>query len=189
VSSFAAFGQEVATPVIESGFNYSFTRVNAGASIGSYTANGGSGDVEYNLNKAVGMVADLDGNYVGNANELSLSNTTFISLFGPRFNWRVSRVTTYVQTLVGGARFSNALDSNLPNPILGGSRNGFAGAIGGIAVKPFQVEYLITETPSAFSNVNHAQNNLRYSAGLVFRFGPNRAADYPSDGGHPYGTP
>jgi hypothetical protein len=55
------------------------------------------------------------------------------------------------------------------------TRNGFATVAGGgiditvtnhIAVKPIQLEY-ITARPSS----NSFQNNLRYSAGVVFRFG------------------
>ena len=64
-----------------------------------------------------------------------------------------------------------------------GNRNGFAAAIGGgmdiplghfISVKPIQLEYLMTQDPSPFTQVNHTQNNLRYSAGIVFRFGAAR---------------
>jgi len=55
------------------------------------------------------------------------------------------------------------------------TRNGFATTTGGgidiavtkrVAVKPIQLEY-ITARPSG----NSFQNNLRYSAGVVFRFG------------------
>jgi opacity protein-like surface antigen len=179
-SGVVAFGQEATTPRIETGVDYQFTRFNSGGNLGSYSANGGSGFFEYNLNHVVGLVADLGANYVGNANGVSINNTTFTYLFGPRFNWRTSRYTFYVQTLVGGARFSNAFDpaSNAPN--LGISENSFAAAIGGgvdvrlsdhIAVKPIQVEYLMTQLPSEFVNVNQVQNNLRYSAGIVYRFG------------------
>jgi len=60
------------------------------------------------------------------------------------------------------------------------SNNVFATALGGgvdvrltdhIAVKPIQVEYFMTQLPSAATNLHYAQNNLRYSAGVVFRFG------------------
>ena len=40
-----------------------------------------------------------------------------------------------------------------------------------IAVKPIQVEYFMTQLPQLASNLNRVQNNLRYSAGVVFRFG------------------
>ncbi len=180
VSGFSAYAQEASTPLVETGFNYTFTRINPGGSLTSYTANGGSGYVEYNLNHVVGLVADLGANTIGTVNGYALNNTTFTYLFGPRFNWRLSRFTPYVQTLVGGARFSNAYDPGSASPVLGVSENSFAAAIGGgvdvrltdhIALKPIQVEYLMTQLPSEFVNVNQVQNNLRYSAGVVFRFG------------------
>jgi opacity protein-like surface antigen len=179
-SGIAAYAQEVTTPIVETGVDYSFTRVNPGGSLTSYTANGGSGFVEYNLNHVVGLVADLGANYIGNVNGFALDNTTFTYLFGPRFNWRMSRLTLYAQPLVGGARFSNAYDPGSPLPVLGASENTFAAAIGGgvdyrltdhVAVKPIQLEYVMTQLPSSFVNVNQVQNNLRYSAGIVLRFG------------------
>lgn len=179
-SGIAAYAQEATTPLFETGLDYTFTRVNPGGNLTSYTANGGSGFVEYNLNHVVGLVADLGGNYIGNVNGFPIDNTTFTYLFGPRFNWRMSRLTLYAQTLVGGARFSNAYDPQSSAPVLGTSENTFAAAIGGgidyrltdhLAIKPIQVEYLMTQLPSTFANVNEVQNNLRYSAGIVFRLG------------------
>jgi opacity protein-like surface antigen len=181
VSGVAANAQETApTPVAEVGFSYSYTRVNPGGSLSGYNANGGYGYVEYNVNKIVGLVADLGANYVGNAGGLQLQNTTFEYLFGPRFNWRKSRFTPYVQALVGGQRFSNGLDPSSTTPRLGTSQNNFAAAFGGgvdfnltnhIAVKPIQLEYLMAQTSAGAGNLNFVQNNLRYSAGVVFRFG------------------
>jgi len=179
-SGIAAYAQEATTPRLETGLNYTLTYNNSGGSLGSYTTNGGSGFVEYNLNHAVGLVADLGANYTGTVNGVPIDNTTFTYLFGPRFNWRTSRVTLYMQTLVGGARFSNAFDPGSPAPSQGISENTFAAAIGGgvdvrltdhIAIKPIQLEYLMTQLPSTFVNVNQVQNNMRYSAGVVFRLG------------------
>ncbi|MGD1094903.1 MAG: hypothetical protein ABSB35_23285 [Bryobacteraceae bacterium] len=104
----------------------------------------------------------------------------FTYLFGPRFKWRMSRLTRYVQALVGGAKFSNAYNPASNSPVLGVSENTFAAALGGgvdfrltdhIAIKPIQVEYFMTQLPNTFTNVNQVQNNLRYSAGVVFRLG------------------
>jgi hypothetical protein len=172
--------QEVATPKVEIGLNYSFSHLNPGGTLSSYNENGGHGDVEYNLNKVVGLVADLGGSYVGSANGIQLNNTTFMYLFGPRFNWRHSRYTPYVQTLFGGARFSNGLNPSATNPVLGTSQNNFAAAFGGglditvsnhLAVKPFQVDYLMTQFSPGSGYPSNVANNLRYSAGVVFRFG------------------
>ncbi len=174
-----ASAQETA-PAAEVGFSYSYTRVNPGGALSSANANGGYGYVEYNFNRVVGLVADLGANYVGNAGGVQLQNTTFQYLFGPRFNWRMSRFTPYLQTLVGGQRFSSGLDPSSSTPRLASAQNNFAAAIGGgidynltkhIALKPIQVEYLVAEVSPFGRNVNFVQNNLRYSAGVVFRFG------------------
>ena len=178
--SLAAQAQESEAPKAEIGVNYSLTRMNPRGNLSSYTANGGSAYVEYNVNGVLGLVADFGGNYIRNDKGTSLANTTFTYLFGPRFNWRKSRFTPYVQTLVGGARFSNAFDSTLPSPSLGRSENTFAAAIGGgvdvrlthhLLLKSGQVEYFLTQLPNTSQNVDLVQNNLRYSAGVVFTFG------------------
>ncbi len=178
----AANAQETAeTPKWEIGANYTYTRVNPGGALDSYNSNGGSAYAEYNFNKVFGLVADLGGTHAGTDNGIALNNTTFEYLFGPRFNLRHSRFNYYVQTLVGGERFSNGLNpGSTSNPVTNASQNNFAAAIGGgvdialtshIAVKPIQVEYLLTQISPAGGSLNYVQNNLRYSAGVVFRFG------------------
>src|SRR5712691_3355395 len=110
-SAVAANAQETATtPAAEVGFNYSYARMNPGGTIPSFNQNGGSGYIEYNINKVVGVVADLGAYHNGNVSQFPIDNTTFSYLFGPRFNWRMSRMTPYVQALVGGARFSSSFD-------------------------------------------------------------------------------
>jgi hypothetical protein len=186
LGTFLTFGmlasaqETVETPKIEVGLSYSFTRVNPGPELSSYNANGGYGDVEYNFNKVFGFVADVGANYVGADNGVQIGNTTFEYLFGPRFNWRRGRLNPYVQTLFGGERFSNGLNPTSATPLLMTSQNNFAAAFGGgvditisnhFAVKPIQVEYLMTQISPAGGAVNYVQNNLRYSAGVVFLFG------------------
>ena len=178
-SAMVASAQESAsTPKAEVGLNYSFTRVNPGSGFGSYNANGGFGDVAYNFSKNLGVVADLGATYYGTVNGFQFNNTSFEYLFGPRFNLRYSHFNPYVQALFGGQRFSNGWDPAAFDPRLGTSQNNFAMAFGGglnvplndhIAIRPFQLEYLGTRlTPN---NVSYMQNDLRYSAGVVFRFG------------------
>ena len=181
VSGVVASAQETApTPKVELGLNYGFTRVNLGGTAPDFTQNGGSGYVEYNINKVLGLVADLGGYHNGDINNFQIDNTAFTYLFGPRFNWRMSRVTPYVQMLVGGARITASYLDPTTNARVSGHQNGFATALGGgldialthhISVKPIQVEYLMTQDPNPFTQVNHVQNDLRYSAGVVLRFG------------------
>jgi opacity protein-like surface antigen len=177
LSGVVASAQET-TPLTEVGLSYSYMRVNPGGTLSSYNANGGYGYAEYNFSKVFGLVGELGANYVGSANGVYLGNTTFEYLFGPRFNWRHSRFTPYVQALVGGERFSNGLNPASSTPRLLTSQNNFAAAFGGgvdfaltnhIAVKPIQVEWLTAQVSN--SNLSYAQNNVRYSAGVVFRFG------------------
>lgn len=180
LAGIAASAQEVTeTPKVEVGADYTYIRENAGGTLGSYNQNGGSAYVEYNFNKVFGMVADLGGTYAGTVNGIPVDTTTFEYLFGPRVNLRHSRYTFYMQSLFGGERLSNGFNPGAANPLLGSAQNNFAAAFGGgvdiavtshIAVKPIQVEYLMSQVAPG-SGPSFVENNLRYSAGLVFRLG------------------
>ena len=163
--------QESGAPAVEVGVNYSFVHVTSPQGLGSYGENGGSASFAYNVNRTLGLVGDLGGYDSGN-----LGVHTFSYMVGPRLNWRMSRVVPYVQFLFGGIHewgFANS-DGTSSTP------NAFATAAGGgvdinitrhIALKPFQLEYFMTQLPNSVSTPNSVQNNLRYSAGLVFNFG------------------
>jgi opacity protein-like surface antigen len=93
---------------------------------------------------------------------------------GPRFNWRHSRFTPYVQALVGGERFSSGFNPASTDQRLLASQDNFAAALGGgldIAATNHVAIKLTTQISNSAANVNYVQNNLRYSAGVVFRFG------------------
>ena len=163
-----AFAQdEASTPKYEIGVNYSWLYVNSSANDNQRTGNGGSGYFEYNLNRSWGLVADVGG-YANTRKDDRLMTY----LFGPRYNFRFSRWTPYAQALFGGAHLWNG-------PAYGHNENGFAAAFGGgvdyrltnhIALKPIQVEYVLTrlDNPNTFGG---HQNDIRYSAGVVFRLG------------------
>ena len=143
-------------------------------------SNGGSGYFVYNLNPVIGLVADFGGYRNGSLHGSFDSDTTFTYLFGPRFSWRRwSRVTPYTQFLFGGARISAAL-VDPDGSVRSSDQNSFALAAGGgidvalthhIAATPIQVEYLMTQATDFAGATGNVQNGLRYSAGLVFRFG------------------
>jgi hypothetical protein len=158
------------TPKGEVGLTYSFFHRNNEQMTNSYSQNGGSGYFELNANKTIGLVADLGG-YDGGPDR-----RTFTYLFGPRLNFRTSRITPYVQFLLGGAHEWGVINQ----AGISSAQNGFALAAGGgidinighhFAVKPVQLEYVMTQVPQWASNLNSVQNNLRYSAGIVYRFG------------------
>ena len=176
MAAIAANAQESApTPVAEVGMNFSSTTFYPSGGAPSFTAQGGSGALVYNFNKTLGVVADLGAYH--NGSDVNFSPTAFSYLFGPRLNLRKQKVTPYVQALFGGVRVT----SNLLDPDTGVSvpQSAFAAAFGGgmdvrlsdhIYLKPFQVEYMMTRVPNLWSPDN-MQNNLRYSAGIVFRIG------------------
>ena len=166
--------EESPLPQVEVGLTYSGIHLNAANNNSQITGNGGSGAFEYNINKWLGAVADLGG--YANTRD-GIEHNAFTYMFGPRFNWRYNRLTPYLQSLFGGANVWNGVNSN--------TQNTFALAIGGgvdyaltrhIAIKPLQVEYFLSQFNSerlggATSSFGNHQNGVRYSAGVVFRFG------------------
>jgi hypothetical protein len=105
----------------------------------------------------------LGGYYTGNGFRAGI----FSYLFGPRINLRgYGKLTPFAQVLFGGAR---SIDIS---PL-----NAFAMVAGGgveykvsehFAIRPVQAEYFLTKFADGATN---RQNNFRYSAGIVFRFG------------------
>jgi hypothetical protein len=149
------------TPKAELYVGYDYVRLTSGGT--SFNFNGGSGQFAYNTNNWVGIVGDLSGCYTSNGFGAGIISY----LFGPRVNLHGhGRVTPFAQVLFGGAR---SIDIS---PL-----NTFAMTVGGgvdfrisehFAIRPVQVEYFLTKFTDGVSN---QQNNFRYSAGIVFRFG------------------
>jgi opacity protein-like surface antigen len=180
VASAASAQEQPATPIVEVGLDYSLLHSTSTPGGSQITSNGGSGYLVYNLNRVVGLVADFGAYHNGSVHGSFNSDTTLTYLFGPRFSWRRwSRVTPYTQFLFGGARISAAFAS--PGSTEADSdQNSFALAGGAgidialthhIAIKPIQVEYVMTQASDFAGNRGNVQNGLRYSAGVVFRFG------------------
>ena len=178
LSGTAAMAQESATPKVEVGLNYSWDRLNPGGGLSAYNANGGFADVQYNLTRNLGIVADLGGNYTGTANNIGVSNTTFEYLFGPRANLRHGRFNPFVQALFGQERFTNGFAPAAPAGYTSAAQTNFAMAFGGgldvainhrLAVPPVEVDYMPLQIGNA--NLRYTQNDFRYAAGIVLRFG------------------
>jgi opacity protein-like surface antigen len=176
LSAVVASAQET-TPKVEVGLSYSWLHVNSSNFDFQRTGNGGSGYVEYNINPIIGLVGDFGG-YANTRTGINDKALTY--LFGPRFNMRhFQRWTPYVQFLFGGAYAWSGPNGFQQN------QNAFATAAGGgldfnlnkrISIKPIQVEYVMTQFDSAKLGGSTAgfgdhQNDVRYSAGVVFKFG------------------
>ena len=135
--------------------------------------NGGSGSLAVNIAPTIGIVGDF-GVYHNNTSGVSTNNFTY--LFGPKFAYRGNeRVTPYFHILLGGVHASSSFST--PSSSVSESSNAFALAIGGgldakvaphIAIRVAQIDYLLTKLPD---DKDDRQNNVRVSAGIVFRWG------------------
>ena len=134
-----------------------------------FNSHGGSGSLSVNPTNWLGLVADVGGYH---SSDNGLGVTTISYLFGPRFVARSSSpVTPFVQVLFGGVHSSASIGG------ASGSTNAFAMSAGGgldvkvspqVALRVIQAEYLFTKLNDGIDN---HQNNVRVSAGIVFRFG------------------
>jgi outer membrane immunogenic protein len=175
----AAFAAAQDFPKAEAAMGYSMLRVSSTGYIEQYTMNGGSANIALNFSKHLGLVADFGGYNNNNIRGVNVDNTTFTYLFGPRFSHRTDRVTIFGDVLLGGAHISasgNVVNNGVTTKIAE-SNNSFSMVVGGgfdvnvskhMAIRPAQFDYLMTRF-NPF-NASPTQNNLRYSAMVVFKF-------------------
>ena len=152
---------------------YSYVRAKPSTSgAPSFNLNGGSGSIAFNPSSSFGVVADFGGYHLDETiGGTPVSGNLYTYLFGPRLYYRGPGLTPFVQALFGGARLTGgALGTT-------GSENAFAMTVGGgldvnasrhVGIRLAQVEYLMTRFTEGTSR--ETQNNLRVSAGIVFRF-------------------
>jgi hypothetical protein len=118
----------------------------------------------------------------------------FTYLFGPVVKVPTSRVTFFGETLFGGSNTNGyadlikALNAGGGTISASGTQHPFTMAVGGgldinlskhVALRPVELDYVLTRYTNPLTSTNN-QNNFRYLAGVVFRFGgappppPNR---------------
>ncbi len=158
----------VDTPSAEASVGYSFMRNFAIAGSPGANQHGVSGSLAWNANQWLGVVGDL-GVYKVAGLASGFSGHSLSYLLGPRFSYRSnSAVTPFAQALVGGAHLTTSFAG------VSTGRDAFAFTVGGgldvratdtVAIRLFQGEYLFTHFG------NQQQNNMRLSAGVVFRLG------------------
>jgi len=177
-----------ATPRAQLELGYSYARFSPSIpQSSSRSLNGGGGAFTYVVNRWWGIKADLEGYgsttiyapYQGGT--LKSSGNMFTYLFGPEITYRTKRFTPFAEVLFGGAHSSAFAKLYQASGQTGAapSQNSFALATGGgvdiyvsehIAIRPAQLDYLMTRFTNPFSGTNN-QNNFRYQAGIVFTFG------------------
>ncbi len=191
-------------PKVEWSLDYSFWRAMPTSRTNRMGyLHGGSTSVAYNFTNYLGIVADFAG-FDNNrltifapttSQTVNSSGSAYTYLFGPRvsFRSRHDRFTIYGQALFGGVNASAVhIDGCGTAPVCTplGSQNAFAEAFGmGLDVKlthrlawrVFEGNYTLTRFRDAAGNplLPNYQKNVRFSSGLVFRFGGEPAAPPP----------
>jgi hypothetical protein len=170
-----AQGFETNTPTVEVGAGYGFRSWGApAAGNGRTNMNGWNADANYNLNRLVGIAFDAAGTGQTVTSD-GFTYTQRINTFmaGPRlFPVGHHKLTPFVHVMAGLGRYW------LSFPGEDYSENHLAFGFGGgvdatvnrmIAVRVLQIDY--ERTVFTLDQAFPAQNNLRFSTGVVFRFG------------------
>jgi len=188
----SAFAQEL--PRTETYLGYSFTRVNSGINVPAFSANGGLGELAFNIDKWFSVVGSFNAVHNGNIHNLHVDQTMFGYMFGPRVNLRSGRITPFFETLFGATHDSRSFRVPNTTVTVGGtqlaqrfvnSATAFSMEIGGgldlpinnhLAFRPIKFDYYMTRFQPVFieglgnANRNRNQSNLLYSTGFNFRF-------------------
>jgi outer membrane protein OmpA-like peptidoglycan-associated protein/opacity protein-like surface antigen len=184
------------TPKVELFLGYSYLRAVPTLAAGNRLVwlNGGSASIAFNINRYLGIVADVgdytnseilfQGAYGATIDVDNADGGVLSYLAGPRLSFRNhSRVTPFMQVLFGGARASEVTVSGCTSGCtLLPLENKFAWTGGGgldirvhrhFAVRLIQAEYLMTNFVNHNTGISELQNDMRLSSGIVFRFGGN----------------
>lgn len=135
----------------------------------TFQGNGGGGELVYNVNHWLGVLGDVSGVWATNTSTQS-GGAAVPYLIGPRANFRRGIATPFAQVLLGGVVTSSGIET------LGWQNHLAMSAGGGIdlkvskhfSIRAARAEYLLTKIPDGLHN---RQNNFRFSAGIVLRFG------------------
>jgi outer membrane protein OmpA-like peptidoglycan-associated protein len=162
--------------------------------------NGGSTSIAFNLNRHLGLVADVGdftnseirftGAYKATVDVHDTDGGVITYLFGPRLSFRNhSRITPFAQALFGGAHASEVVISKCTSGCtLLPTEDTFAMTAGGgldirihrhFAIRLIQAEYLMTKFKDYSTGDTSSQNDMRLSSGIVFHFGGNAAPLQP----------
>ena len=173
----ATKAQATATvPTLELYGGYDYIRFNVNANVSgqppsaTYNGNGGSGQLEYNANRWLGVLGSVGGFWATRSNDHSVAGAGLPYLFGPRVTLRRRGVTPFAQVLAGGIATSSGIQYI-------GWQSHFAMSAGGgldvrfarhFSFRPMQAEYLMTRIPDGLHN---QQNNFRFSTGVSLLLG------------------
>jgi len=175
-----AWGQ--LTPKFEVAGMFSYINFAPGTSFRNFNQLGATGSFAYNVNRWLGLVAEVGGYHFDRQVFLDPTNTQTQStisgnmqtyLFGPRLNYRrFDHFVPFGEVLFGGAHGSSQLTGDK-------AQGAFAMAIGGgvdvvltryLTWRFFQADYLMTNFSGSLLSPSSRQNNFRIGTGLVLRW-------------------
>ena len=173
----AALAQSLTSPhPVSIAVEYTYVRTNLAPGCACFSLNGGSAQALISLARHVDALADVTLARRGGITQDGYALTQLSYTFGARYlaTDQSARTRPFVEAKLGGA---SAFGTLSPQTTGYGGSNAFALEAGGglqvrlrprLFVIPLQANYLLT----SFSNgADNRQNDLRLSAGLLFRLG------------------
>lgn len=171
---FMAMAQNDEYPKFEAFGGYSYLRANPE----EVNLNGWNGQLTGNLSKWFGVTFDFAGHY-GNPedpfgegiNFIDINQHTFMA--GPKLTYRTGRFSPFAHFLIGGARAETeeldveTVDDWALSAVIGGGVD--INLSKRFAIRAGQFDYLMTRFD--LGPEDERQDNFRFSAGVVFRFG------------------
>lgn len=166
---------EKITAPLEVTLAYSTAHINAPpGGCACFWMTGGKVEANAILYPGFSIVAELAGQHASNINSAHEDLSLVSYLFGPRYTHHSNaRLAPFAQFLIGGVHGFDALFPNQNGSTI--TPDAVALAAGGglnlnlshrLAVRVFQADYFLTHLPN---NSGDRENNLRLSAGVVFR--------------------
>lgn len=175
-SCLATFASAQDFPRAEVYGGYSYLNVDTNNVTSRQSFNGWEASLSVNALKWIGAEGDFAGYYkklnVGTlpgVGSIDLSTHGYAFLFGPKATYKM----VFVHALFGVDRLSGSIVG-----ISLGSQNSFSGAVGGGVEVPFSRHFAVRGSAdyaftrhNIFGGPRVTQNNIRASAGIVYRFG------------------
>jgi len=178
LSTLGAVAQDM--PRMEAFVGYTYVRFNKITGAPPVSANGGGGQLVYNLNTWLGLVGDVGVVHNGDIGVAHLDSRFTNFLFGPRLAFRHAHLTPYFQVLFGGVHASSSGLVNVVPVTIESNQTAFAMTAGGgldiklgrhVSFRPIGLDYYLTRLQNLRRLGDDSQNNLRYTTGFNFTFG------------------
>src|SRR5579875_1311057 len=154
---------------------YNYIRANAPpGGCNCFSMNGGFIAGDFNLNNWFGITGKFTMGHAGDISKLGQDLTLSTFTAGPRFTYRLNRISVFGDVLVGGARGSGSYFPTSSGSST--SASSFAYSAGGgidlplsgrTGLRLVNAEYLHTGLQNGADN---SQNQLEIGAGVIFRF-------------------